>query len=60
MLVSISLRIYLIVVNKTRDKKEGAAAAAAEEAAIPGKTQLTAVDYEDVTDFHTPGFRYRM
>ncbi|TVY54412.1 putative transporter [Lachnellula cervina] len=58
MLVSIALRIYLSFVNKSRDRSEGAAAA--EQPVIPGKTHLTAVDYEDVTDFNTPGFRYRM
>jgi len=58
MLVSIALRVYLTFVNKSRDKTEEAAAAL--EPAIPGKTQLTEIDYEDVTDFNTSGFRYRM
>ncbi|TVY39922.1 putative transporter [Lachnellula subtilissima] len=58
MFVSMGLRVYLTFVNKSRDRTEGAAAA--EAPAIPGKTQLTEIDYEDVTDFNTSGFRYRM
>jgi hypothetical protein len=56
-----ALRLYLIFVNKARDRQEGAAAAAeALEQTPPEKRQLTAEDYEDITDFNTPGFRYRM
>jgi len=58
MIVSVALRIYLTFVNKSRDKVEGAGAV--QEPTTPGKVELTALDYEDVTDFHTPGFRYRM
>ncbi|TVY60793.1 putative transporter [Lachnellula suecica] len=56
--VSMALRTYLTFVNKSRDKTEGAAAT--EQSAIPGKIELTSIDYEDVTDFNTRGFRYRM
>lgn len=58
-LVAIGLRLYLILVNKQRDRKEGAAAAAQEQIA-PEKRELTAEDYEDITDLNTHGFRYRM
>lgn len=58
-LISIGLRIYLIFVNRQRDHVEGAAAAAQEQVA-PGKRELTAEDYEDITDLKTHGFRYRM
>jgi hypothetical protein len=46
-------------VNKQRDRQEGAAAAAQEHIA-PEKRELTAEDYEDITDLKTHGFRYRM
>ena len=58
-LVSGALRIYLIWVNKKRDRVEGPAAAAQAQVA-PEKRELTAVDYEDITDLKTVGFRYRM
>lgn len=45
--------------NKRRDREEGEAAALEADIA-PEKRQLTADDYEDVTDLHTPGFRYRL
>jgi hypothetical protein len=55
------LRLYLTFVNKTRDRQEGAAATAeAFEQTPPEKRQLTVEDYEDITDFNTPAFRYRM
>jgi len=57
-LTSICLRIYLTFVNKKRDRSEGEVATGEENAS--GKNELTAVDYEDITDFNTPGFRYRM
>ncbi|KAH6684303.1 putative pantothenate transporter [Halenospora varia] len=56
--VAMAFRAYLMLVNKSRDRKEGAATI--EAPAIPGKTDLTAEDYEDITDLKTPGFRYRM
>ncbi|KAF4637231.1 hypothetical protein G7Y89_g848 [Cudoniella acicularis] len=58
MIISLSFRLYLTLANRSRDKKEGAATV--EQPAIPGKVELTAEDYEDITDFKTPGFRYRM
>lgn len=58
-LVSIALRTYLIFENKRRDRVEGALALAQENMA-PEKRELTAEDYEDITDFNTVGFRYRM
>jgi hypothetical protein len=57
-LVSISLRVYLTLVNRSRDRSEGIASL--ESPAASDKQELTAEDYEDVTDFETPGFRYRM
>jgi len=58
-LFSIGLRLYLIFVNKQRDQVEGAAATAAQQ--LPPKMRdLAAEDYEDITDFRTLGFRYRM
>jgi len=64
-LIVLALRFHLIFVNKTRDSQENAASAteaalSAEEQMPPEKRHLTAVDYEDITDFHTVGFRYRM
>jgi hypothetical protein len=60
-IVAVALHLYLTFVNKTRDRQERAAAAAeALEQTPPEKRQLTAEDYEDITDFNTPGFRYRM
>ena len=56
-LVSVGLRLYLIIVNRRRDRVEGAAQI---EEDPSGKRQLTAEDYEDVTDLNTLGFRYRM
>ncbi|CAG8975119.1 hypothetical protein HYALB_00004417 [Hymenoscyphus albidus] len=57
-LVSLGLRMYLTFVNKSRDTAEGSASLIQADEA--GKRELTAEDYEDVTDFHTPRFRYRM
>ncbi|KAK0111164.1 hypothetical protein ONS95_001541 [Cadophora gregata] len=57
--VSQGLRLYLAFVNKKRDREE-VEAATWETDVAPGKRQLTADDYEDVTDLHTPGFRYRL
>jgi hypothetical protein len=60
-IVAMVLRLYLIFANKSRDRQEGAAAAAETlEQTPPEKRQLTAEDYEDITDLNTPGFRYRM
>jgi hypothetical protein len=56
--VVISLRIYLTLVNRSRDRSEGIASL--ESPAAGNKQELTAEDYEDVTDLKTPGFRYRM
>ena len=58
-LVSLALRAYLTFVNKARDREEGESAAVAAQM-VPGKRELMADDYEDVTDLHTPGFRYRL
>jgi hypothetical protein len=56
--VSICLRLYLTFVNKSRDRSEGETVA---NQSMPStKKDLTAEDYEDITDFHTVGFRYRM
>ncbi|EHK98380.1 putative Uncharacterized transporter [Glarea lozoyensis 74030] len=57
-LVSLSLRVYLTLVNRSRDKQEGIASL--ESPAANDKKELTAEDYEDVTDLKTLGFRYRM
>lgn len=54
-LVAMCLRAYLIFENKSRDKKEGAA----EVPNTDVKRELTAEDYDDITDFKTHGFRYR-
>jgi hypothetical protein len=54
-LVAMSLRVYLIFENKSRDKKEGSMDAQI----IDGKHELTPEDYDDITDFKTRGFRYR-
>jgi hypothetical protein len=60
-IVAVVLRLYFTFVDKTRDRQGGAAAAAEVlEQAPPEKRQLTGEDYEDITDFNTPGFRYRM
>lgn len=54
-IVALTLRLYLTFVNKNRDTVEGA-----EEVVPADKRELTPVDYEDVTDLKTRGFRYRM
>jgi len=56
-IVSVALRLYLTFVNKSRDKAEGATVV---DQSIPPKKGLTDEDYEDITDFNTSGFRYRM
>jgi hypothetical protein len=52
------MRVYLMFVNKKRERTEGAGET------LPGaeqeKRELTQADYEDITDFNTVGFRYRM
>jgi hypothetical protein len=58
-LVSAGLRIFLIFANKRRDHAEGLATDPRQEV-DPGKRELVAADYEDITDFNTLGFRYRM
>lgn len=55
--LAIGLRFYLIWENKRRDRREGQAAALPVDGA---KTELTAQDYDDITDMKTTGFRYRM
>lgn len=57
-----ALRVYLTLVNKRRDREEGAVAeAAATQDDMPVEKRIpSAVDYEDVTDWNTRGFRYRM
>ena len=56
--VSIGLRLYLTLVNKLRDKSEGTNVV--DQNIPPEKKDLTAEDYEDITDVYTRGFRYRM
>ena len=58
-LMSMVLRAYLTFVNKRRDRVEGDLLAEQDQIA-PEKRELTATDYDDITDFNTPGFRYRM
>lgn len=57
-IVSIGLRLYLTLVNKSRDRSEGINVS--DQNIPPDKKDLTAEDYEDITDVHTGGFRYRM
>ncbi|KAG9233701.1 allantoate permease [Amylocarpus encephaloides] len=57
-LTSLSLRVYLTLVNKARDKAEGAISN--DQSSLVDKRELTAQDYQDVSDLKTPGFRYRM
>ncbi|KAI9733486.1 MAG: hypothetical protein M1818_007234 [Claussenomyces sp. TS43310] len=54
---AIGLRLYLIAANKRRDRMEGPVDL---QARVDPKRELTEEDYEDVTDFKTPGFRYRL
>ncbi|KZF22512.1 MFS general substrate transporter [Xylona heveae TC161] len=60
-LIALAFRAYLTFVNLRRDKSEGlsTAAAAPPDGSGSGK-HLGQDDYEDVTDFNTLGFRYRM
>ncbi|KAH8600202.1 MFS general substrate transporter [Bisporella sp. PMI_857] len=58
MVLSMTLRLYLTFINKRRDRTEGGIDG--QDQIAPGKRELTASDYEDVTDFNTPGFRYRL
>lgn len=66
-----SLRCYLAWVNKRRDREEGVVIETAEggEMRVQGKdldavvvtdVTLQAEDYDDVTDWKTAGFRYRL
>jgi MFS family permease len=66
-----SLRCYLAWVNKRRDREEGVVVETAEggEMRVQGKdldavvvtdVTLQAEDYDDVTDWKTVGFRYRL
>jgi hypothetical protein len=50
------MRAYLMFINKKRAAAEGLQVA--EE--VSEKRELTSEDYEDITDLHTVGFRYRM
>lgn len=60
MLVAPALRVYLVVVNKRRDREEGEAEQADAQLSIDKRAGLLkAEDYEDVTDLKTVGFRYR-
>lgn len=66
------LRIYLSWVNKRRDREEGVVVVdenSGETTTVPGKdldavvvtdVTLQAEDYDDVTDWNTVGFRYRL
>ncbi|KAL3426598.1 major facilitator superfamily transporter [Phlyctema vagabunda] len=60
-LASLGLRFYLIWVNKRRDLAEGTETygTGTAAAAFPGAT-VSDVDYEDITDYNTIGFRYRL
>ena len=62
-LISLGLRFYLMFVNKRRDAVEGEQAREEVDVGVaPEKAvqELTAEDYEDITDLKTVGFRYRM
>jgi hypothetical protein len=59
-LISLTLRLYLTWMNKSRDRKEGVVQNTEEEIMARMDKNLTAEDYEDVTDLKTLGFRYRM
>jgi hypothetical protein len=51
----------LTLVNKRRDREEGAASEiTAADDVPPEKRHPAAEDYEDITDLKTLGFRYRM
>jgi hypothetical protein len=45
-------------VNKRRDRSE--VSGGVQDEVEQEKRELTEVDYEDITDFNTVGFRYRM
>ncbi|EED21300.1 pantothenate transporter, putative [Talaromyces stipitatus ATCC 10500] len=66
-----ALRVYLSWLNKKRDREEGVVSGAEtgdEPVKVPGKDvdamvmdiTLQAEDYDDVTDWKTVGFRYRL
>lgn len=75
--LAISLRLYLQLLNKTRDRDEGVQASAAVSGAVAGgklanvqnksdiveavrNVALQPEDYDDVSDWKTVGFRYRL
>lgn len=56
--MALGLRAYLTFENKRRDRMEKAVVDA--QTIVDGKRNLTSADYEDLTDWKTLGFRYRM
>ncbi|TGJ84470.1 hypothetical protein E0Z10_g4299 [Xylaria hypoxylon] len=69
--LSLALRIYLESVNRRRQRSEGVRGSAGTAGAVAGgkivdvhgavrEVRLTPEDYEDVTDWNTFGFRYRI
>lgn len=58
-LASLGLRFYLIWLNKRRDTIKGADAISTVVAPFTGAT-VPDVNYEDITDYNTIGFRYRL
>lgn len=54
---ALGLRVYLIGANRRRDRTEGVVDL---NATVDFERELTEGDYEDITDFNTPGFRYRI
>ncbi|OKL64364.1 hypothetical protein UA08_01087 [Talaromyces atroroseus] len=64
-MLAVSLRFYIQFVNRKRDREEGfvpgsASTTAAKDAIVVEATPLQAEDYDDVTDWKTVGFRYRL
>ncbi|KKA17430.1 Allantoate permease [Rasamsonia emersonii CBS 393.64] len=74
--LALSLRVYLQAVNKKRDREEGVQGSAGVSGAVAGgkvadlkdsdiseavrTVRLLPEDYDDVTDWKTVGFRYRL
>ncbi|RDW82472.1 hypothetical protein BP6252_03584 [Coleophoma cylindrospora] len=58
-LASLGLRFHLTWLNKRRDVTEGVGVTNTAAAPFPG-AMIADVDYEDVTDYNTIGFRYRL
>ncbi|RDW75795.1 hypothetical protein BP5796_06616 [Coleophoma crateriformis] len=58
-LASLGLRFHLTWLNKRRDVTEGVDVTNTVAAPFPGAA-VADVDYEDITDYNTIGFRYRL